>query len=197
MMMVYKSKRGFTLLEMMLSIAIITIVSGCLVSLIVAIKDSYLSTYNSDDSADYAMLFAEGFENSFLAKAQGNDTTKKEWVWNVQKKKNSDNVEQDTLCCNNDPVFSLKQMSVTRKNESTPRAKWLIKMVYGWDSSSNVVSYTIYVIDNYYNPGHIKCVYNGGFAIPHLNDKDFHKGDITVTAADADHDGGAIKFKMS
>jgi prepilin-type N-terminal cleavage/methylation domain-containing protein len=51
-----KNKKGFTLLELMLSIAIILIISGLLVGLIVAIKDGYMTVYNQNDSADYALL---------------------------------------------------------------------------------------------------------------------------------------------
>ena len=194
MTIIHKTKRGFTLLEMMLAIAIVTIISGCLVSLIVAIKDSYLSTYNSDDSADYAMLFAQGFENSFLAATQNRSSipSKASYTWSIKKKADANGIMFDTLYKDSTPVFSLSQMTVRRSGESSNVAKWLIKMEYSWNSTNGMVNYTIYVIDNYYNPGHMKCVYNGGFLMPHFNGTDY---EISTTAANADHDGSTITFK--
>ena len=46
------SKKGFTLVEMMLAIAIIMLISGLFVSLIIAVKDSFYRVYNDDDSSD-------------------------------------------------------------------------------------------------------------------------------------------------
>ena len=67
---IHSSKRGFTLVEMMLALAIITIIGWTTVALMIATKDSFMTTYNNNDSADYAMLYANGFENSFLAHTQ-------------------------------------------------------------------------------------------------------------------------------
>ena len=165
MTVIHKNKKGFTLLEMMLSIAIVTIVSGCLVTLIIAIKDAYINTYNSDDSADYAMLFAQGFENSFLAAVQDHEGhPAKNASWKVTSVGG-----HDTLVMNTTPVFTMSMMTVQQKTTNSRVDKWRITMEFSFNSSTNMVNYTIKVTDNYYNPGHLKCVYNGGFMVPHFN----------------------------
>ena len=67
---IHSSKRGFTLVEMMLALAIITIIGWTTVALMIAIKDSFMTTYNTNDSSDYALLYSNGFENSYLAHTQ-------------------------------------------------------------------------------------------------------------------------------
>ena len=52
MKIIKKNKKGFTLLELMLSIAIITLLSGLLIILVISIKDSFMTVYNQNDSAD-------------------------------------------------------------------------------------------------------------------------------------------------
>lgn len=171
-----KSKKGFTLIEIMLSIAIITIISGLFVALLVAIKDSYLNVYNADDSTDYAMLFAQGFENSFLGTVQ--DTTETHTVsWKV---------DNSQLYRNSTVVFATNQMKTTTKGTNNVKDKWKIEMTYEYDGT-NTISYHIDVIDNYYNPGQLTCKYDGSFAILH-----FDNGTITVTDS-----GHTIKYKPS
>ena len=53
---------------MMLALAIIAIVFGLTTALMVSIKDSFVMTYNLNDSSDYAVLYGYGIENSVLAK---------------------------------------------------------------------------------------------------------------------------------
>ena len=177
------SKKGFTLLEMMLSIAIVTIVSGCLVTLMIGVKDSYVNTYNSDDSTDYAMLYARGFENSFLAVSQDQNGSVAEATWSVGTYTGSDGATHQALCMNGTPVFKLQQMTVQQKGTNTILDKWKIQMnfeyvEYAGSDKSGMVKYTITVTDNYYNPGQVKCVYDGGFYLPH-----FDNGSVTATGA--------------
>ena len=65
-----KHKLGFSLLEMVLVLAIICLLGGVIGGICLAISNSFITTYNIDDSSDYALLFSRGFENSFLAKSQ-------------------------------------------------------------------------------------------------------------------------------
>jgi len=60
------NKRGFTLVEMLLAIAIALIISGLFVSLIVSIRASYYRSYNDDDCADIATIYAEALENTVI-----------------------------------------------------------------------------------------------------------------------------------
>lgn len=188
MTVVHKSsKKGFTLLEMMLSIAIVTIVSGCLVTLMIGVKDSYINTYNSDDSTDYAMLFAKGFENSFLGTVQdcnGHPATNA--TWKVGTYTGLDGQTHQDLLMNGTPLLKLSQMKVQQKGTNTIVDKWKISMTYEYVMASGMVKYTITVVDNYYDPGVVKCVYNGGFFLPH-----FDNGTIDS------HDGTYITFRAS
>ena len=61
-----ENKKGFTLIEMMLSIAIIVIIGVLFVPLIVSVKDSFQRVYNMNDAADYAQLYGKAFENALI-----------------------------------------------------------------------------------------------------------------------------------
>lgn len=52
-----KNRRGFTLVEMMLSLAIIAIIFGLTTALMISISESFTMTYNLNDASDYAMLW--------------------------------------------------------------------------------------------------------------------------------------------
>lgn len=179
MRMVNKSKKGFTLVEMMLSLAIVAIVSGCLYTLVFAIKDSYLNTYNSDDSTDYAMLFARGFENSFLASVQDNTVfagSKKNITWKIGLNGTEQALLKSVEGGATTPVFTCSQMKVMRPGATATVDKWKIYMAFDWNSATKVVTYTVYVVDNYYSPGVVKSAYTSSVYLPH-----FDNGTITVS----------------
>lgn len=179
MRMVNKSKKGFTLVEMMLSLAIIAIVSGCLYTLVFAIKDSYLNTFNSDDSTDYAMLFARGFENSFLASVQDNTVfagSKKKITWKIGLNGTEQALLKSVEGGATTPVFTCAQLKVIPSGSSTPVDKWKIYMTFDWNNATKVVTYTVYVVDNYYSPGVVKSAYTSSVYLPH-----FDNGTIVVS----------------
>lgn len=169
-----KSKKGFTLLEMMLSIAIILMVSGLLVTLIVCIKDSFMTVFNQNDSADYAIMFARGFEQSFLGKVV-NETTESKFTYKV----GIDGSGSYRLMLNGHSVFETAQS----KTRNGTLEKWQIKMGYKWDETRNMVSYKIYIWDNYYNPGKLAYTYEDGFVLPHFSDQ---IGEISVSGSSID-----------
>src|SRR5574344_2738497 len=70
MICIRKNRRGFTLVEMVLSLAIISIIFGLTTTLVVCVRNSFMSTYNLNDSSDYAVLYGSGFENSILSHTQ-------------------------------------------------------------------------------------------------------------------------------
>ena len=156
------NKKGFTLLEMMLSIAIILMVSGLLVTLIVCIKDSFMTVFNQNDSADYAVMFARGFEQSFIGKVV-NETTENKYEYKV----GLDATNSYRLICNGNSVFETSQS----KTQNDTKEKWIIKMGYNWDATRNMVNYRVYVWDNYYNPGKLAYIYSSGFMLPHFSDE--------------------------
>lgn len=188
----HKNKKGFTLIEMMLSIAIVTIVSGCLVSLVVGIKDSYINTYNSDDSVDYAMLYGKWLENSVLSTVQKSEgLAKGTSTWQVSGGKLTKTGIGGT------ETLDLNQMKVTPKGKSAPIDKWKITLEFDKSiditktkagSTNGMIKYTIKVYDNYYDPkAPLKCTYSGGFLLPH-----FDNGTIKASP-----DGSSLTFTVS
>ena len=62
MICIRKNRRGFTLVEMMvLSLAIISIIFGLTTTLVVCVRNSFMSTYNLNDSSDYAVFVWKWF----------------------------------------------------------------------------------------------------------------------------------------
>lgn len=152
-----KNKRGFTLVEMMLSLAIIAIIFGLTTALMMSINDSFTLTYNLNDASDYAVLYGYGIENSVLAEvSKGSATT-----WRV----NNDSI----LLFNDTPVFEPSQMK-TKQNGNGPLVdKWEIKIGFMVDPANpSLVKYVVFVYDNYYDPTKpLMCKYEGSFWLPH------------------------------
>ena len=167
------SKRGFTLVEMMLALAIITIIGWTTVALMIAIRDSFMTTYNVNDAADYALLYANGFENAFLAHTQKHNNG----VFRIR--------ETDSVLCsqnNSTPVFSPSQMKTTNRNTGAVVDKWLVRMYYKVSATdyAQVVQYKIIVLDNYYAPDlKVMNVYEGSVWAPHMG-----PGKVTCSNAD-------------
>jgi len=99
-----KNKKGFTLVELMLSIAIIVLIGGLFVSMLVAIKESYYKTYNANDSTDYAQLYAQAIENVILKDTQSNAASGSTFVYQIDQ-------ADSTFLSNGSPIFYLEQMS--------------------------------------------------------------------------------------
>lgn len=146
-----RNKKGFTLLELMLSIAIIMLISGLLLTFIITIKESFMTVYNQNDSADYAMLQARGFEQSFLGNALNGED---DYTYTIKDNK---------LQCNNHPVFEPSQA----KTDHGTKDKWKIVMAFNYDSTTHFVKYKIWMQDNYYNPGKLAYIIENGLLLPH------------------------------
>ena len=156
----YSSKRGFTLVEMMLALAIISIIGWTTVALMIAIKDSFMTTYNTNDSSDYAMLYADGFENSYLAHSQNKSAGK--FGCNT----NSVLEQNDGV-----PVFTPRQMKTTNVTTGDVVDKWVVRTYFYVDpaDASKTVKYKIFILDNYYSPTwKVMSVYEGSVWAPHL-----------------------------
>lgn len=159
MKIIKKNKKGFTLLELMLSIAIITLLSGLLIILVISIKDSFMTVYNQNDSADQAILYGRAFEQAFLRDTCTSQTTKT-FIYKM------DNTTYKLLC-NNKPVIEPKQS----KTLNGTKDKWIIQMYFNYSDINKMVNYRIQMYDNYYNPGKLTYTYDGGFMIPHYTKK--------------------------
>ena len=168
-----KNRKGFTLVEMLLSLAIICMIGGVIGGLCVSIANSFATTYNIDDSADYAMLYAKGFENSFLACTQGSGVKTNEWSWEVT---NTKGVNGPPLLkvtkpgTGTAPVFTPRFIGTT----STP-SKWRVIMFFSVEQKTNatksaLVKYRIYMRDNYSNTSYIYR-YDGSFWVPRFYER--------------------------
>lgn len=166
-----KNRKGFTLVEMLLSLAIICLIGGVIAGLCVGIANSFITTYNVDDAADYAMLYAKGFENSFLSATQGTAASAgKVYQWKISK----DGTSVPYLVCIHDStserVFEPRFLGTTNTS-----SKWDVHMFYYYDSTSENVYYRIFIKDNY---SRTKYTYNydGSFWVPRFSDRATNSG---------------------
>lgn len=183
-----KNKKGFTLVELMLSIAIIVLIGGLFVSMLVAIKESYYKTYNANDSTDYAQLYAQAIENVILKDTQSNAASGSTFVYQVDQ-------TDSTFLSNGSPVFYLEQMSNVNGD-----LKWNVQIDKSgtyFDEASGLFHYRFIFVDGYNNefghPGTIQLEYEGAFWIPHFNRGTFSfETDGSVTAHYLDGDSCSI-----
>ncbi len=149
-----KNRRGFTLVEMILAIAIVTIVFGLTTALMISIKDSFIMTYNLNDSSDYAVLYGYGIENSVLAKVS------------KYKDEGSGAIQNSVLLCGDKEYVFLPSQMKTTDSKGDVVDKWIVETYY--KVSGSMVSYIVIIKDNYYNPTKpVMCKYEGSFWIPH------------------------------
>lgn len=183
---IYRNKRGFTLVEMMLALAIIVIIGWTTVALMMATKDSFMTTYNTNDSADYAVLYSNGFENFFLKHTQEQESGK----FFIR---TSDSVLMQS---DSAPAFVPRQMKTGEG--ASQRNKWTVRMYFKVDPSdaSQTVHYKIFVLDNYYNPNRVMSVYESSVWPPHLaqnklTTSNYPSGDTVDTRLRADYSLGS------
>lgn len=175
------NKKGFTLLEMMLSIAIIVLVSGLFVSLILATKDSYYRTYNRNDSTDYAALYSQALENQILRDWQMMPTISEgEVCYGITRDGTSAlGREVGSSFTSPTPIFNLSQM--TNKDGNI---KWEIYIGnVSWDDTNNKLTYTIYIVDNYLNPGSLQSTYTSTIWLPVHENEFSTQNKVTFTTS--------------
>ena len=171
-----KNRKGFTLIEMMLSLAIICLIGGVIGGVCVSISNSFVTTYNIDDAADYAMLYARAFENSVLDSTRGKGATGDKWTWYIDNPKGMNGAPLLKVDAPKDfgglqDVFTPKFIG----NSNTP-SKWSVIMFYGvtekvtGEQKSILVDYRIYIKDNYSRTDFI-TTYDGKFWIPRFQER--------------------------
>ena len=148
------NKHGFTLVEMMLAIAITLLISGLFITLIATIRASYYRTYNDDDCADIAAMYAEALENTIL--------------YDIQNHVASDTIQLDShsILTNTNGACRINFDGIDNFNSNGTDDKWIIRMVCHFDASTGEFRYKFYFLDNYINPGYLHAVYEGSFWIP-------------------------------
>lgn len=147
------NKKGFTLVEMLLAIAIMLLISGLFVSLIMSVRDSFYQVYNDDDSTDYATLYAQALENQLLYDAQNGFTG----VYGI----NNDYIftsisdsDNNQFSPDNNSFAELQNFNASR----TQGTKWNIYMEASVDNKLNVVNYTFYLVDCYSKPNQNRLI---------------------------------------
>ena len=164
MMKQRKNKKGFTLVEMILSIAIICLLGGTIAGVCASISSSFGTTYNIDDSVDYAMLYGKGFENSFLSYTQGAGTTSNTWTWYISDPK-SHETSVPTLRCTLPDGTKTSVFEPKFIGNSATDYKWDIRMFYKFDEATATVKYNVFLKDNF-SKTHYVYVYQGSFWVP-------------------------------
>lgn len=165
-----KNKFGFSLLEMVLAIAIIVIIGGVIAGICASISNSFVTTYNIDESADYAMLYARGFENSFLATTQLDASSGNSWEWTIANPKGLNGTTPLLTVKKPDdstePVFNPRFMT---SDDASDDNKWGISMFYMYDETNEVVYYRVFIKDNYQS--NFVSRYDGSFWVPRLMER--------------------------
>ncbi len=151
MKIINKNKRAFTLVELMIAIAIICLIMGLFVSLILAVKNSFYRTYTSNDAADYAYLYSKAIENYILRESETDPGV--EHTFTIDADNNSAFLVDDA------EPFSMEQMM------REGNAKWRVYLDGSVDANG-LLSYTLYFVDNYVNPGELVLTYKGTLWIP-------------------------------
>jgi len=167
-----KSRKGFTLVEVMLSVAIICLLGGCIASLCMSISGSFTTTYNIDDAADYAMLYAKGFENSFLATTQKSGNKNDVYTWYVSTTESTvptlrmtSPAETEDGAAGNEAVFDPQFLSGV-----TADYKWEVLMFYKWDEASESVLYRVILQDKFSDTDYV-YMYEGSFWVPRYSER--------------------------
>lgn len=164
-------KKGFSLLEMVLVIAIVVLIGGVIAGVCAAISNSFITTYNIDESADYAMLYSRGFENSFLAITQSDGASGNVWKWWIENPRGLSG-KIPTLMYEKpdgtkDAVFNPHFMTSSDPGDNN---KWGVSMFYYYDSANECVLYRIFIKDNYDNTGYVNR-YDGSFWVPRFMER--------------------------
>lgn len=155
MRMIKKNKRAFTLVEMMLAVAIIIMTSGVFFSLIITVMKSHTNVAATNDVADFALLNAKAFENTVINAKEVGSGSNKIYV-------NANN----QLSKNGTALFNLNQYKV----EPDGNDKWAVDFSYTLDENG-LCNYTIKLSDasTITMEGIVKYVYTykGSVYIPH------------------------------
>lgn len=172
------NKHGFTMIEMLLAIAITLIISGLFISLIVAIRSSYYRTYNDDDCADIAAMYAEALENQILLDIQNDED-------------DTISIGADGILTNTNTSHPIEFDLIDNFNRTSTEQKWDIRMICYYNADTNEFRYQFFFVDKYVNPGYLHYVYEGSFWIPYYapyNNHNLGSGDEYDVAGGGNYD---------
>jgi prepilin-type N-terminal cleavage/methylation domain-containing protein len=159
---IYQNKKGFTLVELMLAIAIILLISGLFVDLVIATHESYYTTYNRNDASDYAQLYGKMIQDRILADRQDNafaSNTKRTYLMNTTDSQFYSTANPST------PVVAMPGAFL--QNGTSPKWTFCISNV-NYDTTTCMCTVSITVIDNFHSPGEVILTYDQTFWIPNM-----------------------------
>lgn len=156
--MTKNKKLGFTLVELMLALAIMLLISGLFVSLILATHESYYTTYNYNDASDYCQMYAKIISDQILSDRQDTGFTSGQsrtyWM-------NPGSCQFEL----SGSGTAIVEMPRVYNRDGT--LKWIFAVSdVRYDSAHNVADIDITVIDNYHNPGEPLFTYTFSVWIP-------------------------------
>ena len=177
-----KHRKGFSLIEMVLAIAIVMIIGGVIIGLCASISNSFIATYTIDEAADYALLYAKGFENSFLKNTQvpeGVGQKNYTWTWRVYKPGPSESA-MPTLTVKYPNQSSYVDVFTPQYLSNTNTAyKWNVYMFYkfeGGDTGNKLVRYRIFITDHANPSSDFIYSYSGSFWLPRYDQRASFQG---------------------
>ncbi|SMC68997.1 prepilin-type N-terminal cleavage/methylation domain-containing protein [Oscillospiraceae bacterium] len=162
-------KKGFTLVEVMLAVAIVVLISGLFVSLIIATHESYYTTYNYNDSTDYCQMFAKMIQDKIQADRQDTSFTtgSRKYVMNAS-------ICQFCPSGSTTPVVEMPR--VYARDGSVPKWVFCVSDVR-FNESTGMCDIDITVVDAVHDPGTVLYTYTFGFYVPNYQEN--HKIKIT------------------
>lgn len=154
-----KSRKGFTLLEVVLAIAIMMLTASVFFSLILVVVKSHTNVVAANDMADFAMLNGRAIENAVInSKSIGESGSKKI------------KVTGNRICKGAIPLVSMEQYEIIPSND-----KWEISVSFRSEAATRMVYYTITLKDQANKIDGINkytYTYSGSVYIPHGTVKD-------------------------
>jgi len=146
------NKHGFTLIEMLLAIAITMIICGLFFTLIIAIRSSYYRSYNDDDCADIAQMYAAALENQVLYDIMhGLD----------------DKIYIDSNGVLTNQLGTITFDEIDDFNRTSTEQKWDIRMMCMYDEATCEFTYRFWFVDKYVDTDYLHYTYQGSFWIPY------------------------------
>jgi len=146
------NKRGFTLIEMLLAIAVTMIICGLFFTLVIAIRSSYYRSYNDDDCADIAQMYGAALENQVL--------------YDIQ------NGLDDKIYIDSNGILTNQLGTITFDliddfNRTSTEQKWDIRMMCLYDPTTCEFRYRFWFVDKYVDTDYLHYTYEGSFWIPY------------------------------
>lgn len=174
-------KRGFTLLELVLAMAIMLIVVPFVFGTLYIINVSHANVTLVNDAKDYATLNGRAIENILInaKEVKVSSSATPESPYSVLY---FDSTAGGKLLLNGAAPFDFDHYTV--KDGATSKQKWNLDIVFQLDKANKTLNYTIKVMDNAKASKPVKYTLNGSVYLPSA------QTDLLVGTT-----GNVVKFK--